>query len=198
MAIVVLLILSFHHLISCVVKKPHGKESSVTKHSLKRWSGEFNLPAAVLSGTVACWWTPISSTDVVTEVTVPTWVACPARQRSPVQPVTGITRALTYLLQVKLTGYEDKAPLHGLDQGTIAWPLLLAELWGQSVFNINRSRIHLSTAYLTEAARRFLWQIRKSSCQNVDSVTFGRGTTANSVRITSNGDISVEHICLQP
>lgn len=53
---------------------------------------------------------------------------------------------LTYLLQVKLTGYKDKAPLRGLGQGVFMCSLLPAELWSQLMLSTNRYRIHLSTA----------------------------------------------------
>lgn len=48
-AVIVLLMLSFHWFTSCVMKKPHGEESSVTNHSLKHWSWELNFSAGILS-----------------------------------------------------------------------------------------------------------------------------------------------------
>lgn len=60
-------------------------------------------------------------------------------------PASSRDHPSAHLLQKKWTGYEDKAPVHRLDQGARVWSLLPAELWSLLMFSTNRHRIHLST-----------------------------------------------------
>lgn len=81
--------------------------------------------------------------------------------------------------------------------------LLPAELWSQLMFSTNRYRTIFPQPLLIRTLLSFPMVeqqelLYSSSCQNLCSGAIGRGTTANSMRITCDNAISVAHISLQP
>lgn len=145
----------------------------------------------LLSQAVTAWWWTPNHHLVERWLSLPAF-ACPFSQQ--VKHPRDHPRA-----HLPASGFEGKALLHRLGQGTLTWSLLPAEPGSQLMFSTNRYRIIFPHPLLIRTFLLFpmvdqqelLWS---SSFQNLCSGAFGRGKTASSMRITSDSAISVAHI----